>query len=88
MATCRDAMSRLTHREMNDGLLNRQPVLDALGKASIEDHTTEAISRMELVVDDMRTDFDIPMLQVATDHGYQPGLDQIIDFVVSDHRTR
>ena len=88
MTTCRDAMSRFTHRAMNDALLNRQAVLDALGKASIEDHTTEAVSRMESVVDDMRTEFDVPMLQVATDHGYQPGLDEIIDFVVSDHRTR
>ena len=87
MTTCRDAMSRFTHREMNDRLLNRQPVLDALGQASIEDHTTEAVSRMESVVDDMRTDFDVPMLQVATDQEYQPGLDQIIDFVVNDHRT-
>lgn len=88
LTTCRDAMSRFTHRAMNDALLNLQPVLEALGQASIEDHTTEAISRMESVVGDMRTDFDVPILQVATDHGYQPGLDQIIDSVVSDHRTR
>ena len=59
----------------------------AVGQASIEDHTTRAVSRMESVVDEMRTDFDVPMLQVATDQGYRPGLDQIIDFVVSDHRT-
>ena len=88
MTTCRDAMSRFTNRARNDAMLNRQPVLDALGQASIEDHTTDAVSRMKSVVDEMRTDFDVPMLQVATDHGYQPGLDQIIDFVVSDHRTR
>lgn len=88
MTTCRDAMSRFTHRARNDALLNRQPVLDALGQASIEDHTTEAVSRMESVTDEMRTDVDVPMLQVATDQEYQPGLDQIIDFVVSDHRTR
>ena len=43
---------------------------------------------MESVVDEMRTDFDVAMLLVATDQEYQPGLDQIIDFVVSDHRTR
>jgi predicted kinase len=88
MTACRDAMSRFTHREMDDVLLNRQPVLDALGQSSIEDHTTEAVSRMESVVEEMRTGFDVPMMQVATDQGYQPGLDQIIDFVVSEHRTR
>jgi hypothetical protein len=43
---------------------------------------------MESVVDEMRTDFDVPMLRVATDQEYQPRLDQIIDFVVRDHRTR
>ncbi len=88
LTTCRDAMSRTIHRARNDALLNRRAVLDALGLASIEDHTTAAISRMESVVEEMRTDFDVPMLQVATDQEYQPGLDQIIDFVVSDYRTR
>lgn len=88
MTTCRDAMSRFTDREMNDALLNRRPVLEALGDASIEDHTTESVSRMESVVDEMRTNFDVPMLQVATDREYEPGLDQIIDFIVTDHRTR
>ena len=88
MTTCRDATSRFTRREMNDALLNRRAVLDVLGQASIEDHTTAAISRMESVVDDMRTDFDVPVLPVATDQEYQPGLDRIIDFVASDHRTR
>ena len=88
LTTCRDAMSRFTHREMNDALLNRRPVLEALGHASIEDHTTRAVSRMESVVDDMRTDFDVPVLQVATDQGYQPSLDQIIEFIGGDQRTR
>jgi predicted kinase len=88
LTTCRDAMSRFTHREMNDALLNRRPVLEALGHASIADHTTRAVSRMESVVDDMRTDFDVPMMRVATDQGYQPSLDQIIEFIGGDQRTR
>ena len=88
LTTCRDAMSRFTRREMNDALLNRRPVLEALGRASTEDHAAEAVSRMESVVGEMRTDFDVPMLQVTTDHGYQPGLDQIIEFVVGEQRTR
>jgi predicted kinase len=88
MTTCQDAMSRFTHRAINDPLLNRRPVLEALGHAGIGDHTTEAVLRMESVIDEMRTDFDVPMLKVATDQDYRPGLDQIIDFIVSDHRTR
>lgn len=88
MTTCRDAMSRFTHREMNDALLNRRPILEALGHVSIGDHTTEAVSRMESVVDEMRTDLDVPVLRVATDREDQPRLDQIIDFIVTDHRIR
>jgi hypothetical protein len=88
MTTCRDAMSRLIDREMNDALLNRRPALEARGHISIEDHTNRAVSRMESVVDDMRTDFDVPMSKVATGRECQPGLDQIIDFVVTDHRSR
>ena len=88
LTTCRDAMSRFTDREMNDALVNRRPVLEALGHASIEDHTRRAVSRMESVVDDMRTDFDVPMLQVATDQGYQPSLVQLIEFIGGDQRTR
>lgn len=81
-------MERFTHRETNDAPLNRRPVLDALGQASIEDRTTRAVSRMDSAVDERRTDFDVPMLQVATDHGYQPGLDEIVDFVVGEQCTR
>jgi hypothetical protein len=29
----------------------------------------------------MRTDFDLPLLRVNTDDGYDPGLDDIVDFV-------
>ena len=64
LTTCRDAMSRFTDREMNDALVNRRPVLEALGHASIEDHTRRAVSRMESVVDDMRTDFDLSLIHI------------------------
>jgi predicted kinase len=87
LTMCRDAMARFADREMNDALMNRRPVLDALGHAGVEAHTSDAILRMESVVDEMRTDFDVPMLQVRTDHGYTPSLDQIIDFVVSEQPT-
>jgi AAA domain len=47
------------------------------------EHTSEAVTRMRSVVDEMRTDFGIPTLRVNTDDGYQPGLDAILDFVVA-----
>jgi hypothetical protein len=57
-------------------------VLDALGYTSIDEHTSDAIVRMRSVSDDMQTDFDLPVLKVNTDDGYEPGLDLVIDFVV------
>ena len=37
---------------------------------------------MRSVTDEMQTDFDLPVLEVDTDDGYDPGLDLIIDFLV------
>jgi predicted kinase len=79
---CRDATERVARRNTSDRLLNRRPVLDALGYATIDQHTSDALARMRSVTDEMRTDFEIPVLHVATDAGYEPGLDVIIDFVV------
>lgn len=78
---CRDAIERFVEREQADRLLNRQAVLDALGCSSVDEHTTGAVERMRAVGLEMRTDFDLPLLRVNTDDGYDPGLDTIIDFV-------
>ncbi len=79
---CRDATERVARRNTSDRLLNRKPVLDALGYATIDEHTSDAVARMRSVTDEMRTDFDLPVLPVDTDEGYEPGLDVIIDFIV------
>jgi predicted kinase len=79
---CRDGPGRLVRRNTSDRLLNRRPVLDALGYTSIDEHTSDAIARMRSVSNDMQTDFDLPVLKVNTDDGYEPGLDLVIDFVV------
>jgi predicted kinase len=78
----RHAPERLARRNTSDRLLNRRPVLDALGYATIDAHTSDAVSRMRSVTDDMQTDFELPVLTVNTDGGYEPGLDVIIDFLV------
>jgi hypothetical protein len=83
LTECRDPLERFASRNRKDRLLNRQPVLEALGHATIHEHTSEAVTRMRSVVDEMRTDFGIPTLRVNTDDGYQPGLDAILDFVVA-----
>lgn len=84
VTTCLDAMSRFAHRTQRDRLLSRQPVLDALGYETIEEHATDAASRMKSVIGEMQTEFDVPTMHVNTDRGYEPGLDRIIDFVVAD----
>lgn len=78
---CHDAPTRLARRNHTDRLLNRLPVLESLGYSSIEQHTQETLNRMRSVVADMRTDFELPMLEVDTSDGYEPELDVIIDFV-------
>jgi len=79
---CRDAADRLARRNNGDRLLNRRPVLEALGYSTIEQHTSGAVARMRSVTDEMKTDFQLPVLEVDTNEGYEPGLDVIIEFVV------
>jgi predicted kinase len=84
LVECRDHLERLASRNRADRLLNRQPVLDALGYTTIHEHTADAIARMRSVAKAMRVDFGLPTLRVNTDDGYEPGLDGIVDFVTTD----
>jgi predicted kinase len=83
---CRDHLERFAGRHRADPLLNRQPVLDALGYATVDDHTSAAVERMRSVAGAMRVDFGVPTLRVRTDDGYDPGLDAIVDFVITRPR--
>jgi predicted kinase len=80
---CRDHLERLAGRNRADRLLNRQPVLDALGYNTNHEHTSDAVARMRSVAKAMRVDFGLPTLRVNTDDGYEPGLDGIVDFVTT-----
>lgn len=80
---CRDAIQRFADRHKHDRLLDREPVLDALGYASIKDHTADAVARMRSVIREMRTEFDLPVLTVRTDDGYAPALKAIVHFVIT-----
>lgn len=81
--SCRDPLGRFAERNGADRLLNRRAVLDVLGYEDIERQTAAATERMRQVTADMRTRFDLPVLQVTTDDGYDPGLDRIIEFATS-----
>jgi predicted kinase len=81
---CDRAIERFADRHRGDRLINRQPVLDTLCYATIEDHTADAVTRMQSVTSQMRTAFDLPVLTVRTDgDGYDPELDEILDFVTA-----
>ena len=75
------APARRDENRCDDRLMNRFPVLDALGHPSIEQHTQDVLARMRSVVVEMRTDFALPVLDVDTNEGYEPDLDVIIDVI-------
>jgi predicted kinase len=83
LVECREHLERLASRNRVDRLLNRQPVLDALGYTTIDEHTRDAVARMRSVAKAMRVDFGLPTLRVNTDDGYEPGLDDIVEFVTT-----
>lgn len=83
LTECCDHLERFVSRNRTDRLLNRQPVLDALGYTTIREHTSDAVARMRSVANAMRVDFGLPTLRVNTDDGYEPGLDAIVDFVIT-----
>jgi predicted kinase len=85
---CADALERFVRRNTADPLVNRQPVLDALGYETIRDHTAAAAERMRSVAREMRRDFDLPVMSVNTDDGYNPDMGQIVDFVVGTPSRR
>jgi predicted kinase len=83
VTSCADARTRFVQRSLDDRLLNRPAVLDALGYPSIEAHAADAAVRMDAVRNEMRTELDLPRLHVGTDDGYAPALDQLIEFVTT-----
>ncbi|WP_436795386.1 AAA family ATPase [Actinospongicola halichondriae] len=79
--TCGDAAGRRVARDLADRLLARRPVLDALGHDTIESQVEASTARMAAVTEQMRVDFDLPVLDVDTDGGYEPSMDEIVAFV-------
>lgn len=80
---CSDPVERLVERNRTDRLLGRGPVLDALGFDSIDEHTADMLRRMEQVRAEMRTRFEMPTLEVRTDDGFDPALDEIVRFATA-----
>ena len=86
VTTCAEPERRVVARERADPLLARENVLAALGHGSIESYVKAGSSERERVRSQMMTDFDdfgVPTLDVRTDDGYEPSLDEIVDWVIS-----
>jgi predicted kinase len=78
---CDDAPAQRAGRERSDRLLQRRPVLAALGHRTIDEHVARATARTVAVTAQMRTTFDFPVLAVDTSDGYDPPIAEIVDFV-------
>jgi predicted kinase len=84
LAECTEARNRADSRDRDDLLLNRPSVLEALGHDSIKNYIRGP--ERDLVRVGMQTEFDLPLLRVVTDDGYEPPLPDIIDWVIDQTR--
>lgn len=80
MTECDAAMSRVTDRNGTDRFVANPAFLDALGFASVQDHTDAVVVRMAQVEHEMRRDFPVPVLHVDTTGAYQPDLETMVRF--------
>ena len=74
------ALQRFITRNLNDRLISNPAVLDVIGHQSVESHTEAAAERMRRVEAEMCGRVPVPMLSVDTDDGYQPPIDDIVEF--------
>ena len=87
VTSCHDPLDRFAARANAELVLNQPALLDALGYATVDQHTHDARERMQAVTREMRTEFDLPVLEVRTDDGFDPDLERIIDFATETRTT-
>jgi predicted kinase len=85
LAISNDSAARAEQRDGNDPLLRRPEVLASLGHESTDDYL--AGTERALVAATAETDFDLPLLRVRTDDGYDPPLDKIVDWIINQTRS-
>jgi len=77
---CADAPARRARRDGEDALLARPAVLRSLGFADPAEADAARAARMRRVTDAMMTTFPLPLLEVTTDHGWDPSRESIVEF--------
>ena len=85
LTECPDATARSARRDRADRLANRPEVLRALGFDSIDEYVTAP--ERDRIRREMQREFDVPLLRVGTEDGYDPPFDQIVDWVVDQTRS-
>ena len=75
---------RAAARDRADPLIVRPEVLDALGYSSIDDYVNGP--ERQQIRTQMRLDFDLPVLPVRTDDGYDPSIGAILDWIIEHTR--
>lgn len=85
---CEGAAERAQQRDLAEPLLNRRDVLAALGYESVAGYVDDQADHGGVVRTAMQTEFDLPLLAVRTDDGYDPSLPSIVDWIVAQTRRR
>jgi predicted kinase len=79
------AAARAERRDREDALLRRPDVLRSLGHGSIDDYLRAP--QREIVRARMVTEFELPLLPVRTDEGYDPPVEEIVEWIIDRTRT-
>lgn len=76
-----EALERFASRHRHDRLIANRAILAATGHDSVDAHTAAAVERMRQVGSEMMQTFPAPTLAVDTTDGFDPSLDEIVEFV-------
>lgn len=87
VTNCSESEQRAVARDRADPLLADPTFLAALGHSSIDSFLQVGVRERQAVRGRMLSDFEdfgVPTLAVRTDEGYEPALDEIINWVTSN----
>jgi len=77
---CADAATRRARRDAEDALLARPEIVRALGYPDAAKAEAARAARMRRVTEESMTTFALPVLEVATDDGWVPPCESIVEF--------
>lgn len=84
--TARNSAERAGARDRQDSMLNRPEVLRALGHESIDGYLAGPERRR--IATEAQTDLGAPLLEVVTDDGFDPPLEDVVEWVIDQVRSR